>query len=91
MTDKKIVLCDADDTIENLCETWVNYLNNQYGTKVLAENVVDWDVSKFFPELTKDQVYAPIYDKDFWKLILPIEGCYQVLNEINNRNSLYIV
>ena len=62
MTDKKIVLCDADDTIENLCETWVNYLNNQYGTKVLAENVVDWDVSKFFPELTKDQVYAPIYD-----------------------------
>ena len=65
MTDKKIVLCDADDTIENLCETWVNYLNNQYGTKVLAENVVDWDVSKFFPELTKDQVYAPIYDKDF--------------------------
>ena len=36
MTDKKIVLCDADDTIENLCETWVNYLNNQYGTKVLA-------------------------------------------------------
>ena len=49
MTDKKIVLCDADDTIENLCETWVNYLNNQYGTKVLAENVVDWDVSKFFP------------------------------------------
>ena len=26
MSDKKIVLCDADDTIENLCETWVNYL-----------------------------------------------------------------
>ena len=91
MVDKKIVLCDADDTIENLCETWVNYLNCRYGTKVAADDVVDWDVSKFFPELTKDQVYAPIYDKEFWKLILPIKGCYKVLSEINKKHDLYIV
>lgn len=91
MSDKKIVLCDADDTIENLCETWVNYLNCRYGTKVAADDVVDWDVSKFFPELTKDQVYAPIYDKEFWKLILPIKGCYKILSEVNKKHDLYIV
>ena len=50
MIDRKIVLCDADDTIENLCETWVDYLNFQYGTNVTASDVVDWDISKFFPE-----------------------------------------
>ena len=65
MIDRRIVLCDADDTIENLYETWVNYLNFQYGTNVAASDVVDWDISKFFPELTKEQIYAPIYDKSF--------------------------
>ena len=91
MVDKKIVLCDADDTIENLCETWVNYLNCRYGTKVAADDVVDWDVSRFFPELTKNQVYDPIYNKEFWKGILPIDGCYDVLSGINRQYDLYIV
>lgn len=48
-------------------------------------------MSKFFPELSKDQVYAPIYDKEFWKLIQPIDGCYEILHKINNKHSLYIV
>lgn len=91
MSDKKIILCDADDTIENLCETWINRLNCIYGTKVNPDEVVDWDISLFFPELTKEQVYAPIYDKDFWRNILPIEGCYSVLCEINRIYDLYIV
>ncbi len=92
MPDKKIVLCDADDTIENLCETWVNHLNYKYGTKVKVSDVNDWDVSRFFPELTKDQVYAPIYIKEFWRHILPIsDECVEILNAINNRHNLYIV
>lgn len=91
MIDRKIVLCDADDTIENLCETWVDYLNFQYGTNVTASDVVDWDISKFFPELTKEQVYAPIYDKSFWTRIQRIDSCFDVLNKIHNRHNLYIV
>lgn len=91
MADKKIVLCDADDTIENLCETWVDCLNCRYGTTVATDDVTDWDISKFFPNLTKNQVYDPIYNKEFWKQISSIDGCSKVLNEINMKYDLYIV
>lgn len=91
MPDKKIILCDADDTIENLCEVWMQYLNKKHGTNVSANEVTDWDVSKFFPKLSKKDVYAPIYEKEFWKHILPIDGCFDVLKEINKQHNLYIV
>ena len=47
MRDKRIILCDADDTIENLCQTWVTYLNRMYGTTVHSSEIVDWNVSLF--------------------------------------------
>ena len=74
MRDKRIILCDADDTIENLCQTWVTYLNRMYGTTVHSSEIVDWNVSLFFPSLTKEQVYDPIFNKNFWKEINPIDG-----------------
>ena len=91
MQDKRIILCDADDTIENLCQTWVTYLNRMYGTTVHSSEIVDWNVSLFFPSLTKEQVYDPIFNKNFWKEINPIDGCYKVLKEINKRDELYII
>ena len=91
MSDKKIVLCDADDTIENLCETWIGYLNRKYGTNVNVEDIVDWNIAKFFPSLTKEMVFEPTFNKEFWKHILPIDGCYNVLEQVNNRHRLYIV
>lgn len=37
MRDKRIILCDADDTIENLCQTWVTYLNFSNGHNSLLQ------------------------------------------------------
>lgn len=91
MSNKKIVLCDADDTIENLLDAWVGYLNERYGTNVKSEDVTDWNVSLFFPELTPEQVYEPIYNKDFWKTITLMDGCYDVLKKLNDEYDLYIV
>lgn len=91
MRDKRIILCDADDTIENLCQTWVTHLNGLYGTTVHSSEIVDWNVSLFFPSLTKEQVYDPIFNKNFWKEINPIDGCYKVLEAINKRDELYII
>lgn len=92
MRDKRIILCDADDTIENLCQTWVTYLNRMYGTTVHSSEIVDWNVSLFFPSLTKEQVYDPIFNKNFWKEINPIDGCYkrflkQLTSEMNCTSS----
>ena len=87
----KIVLCDADDTILNLCTAWIDRMNQKYGTKVKYEDVVDRNISLFFPSQSKEEVYAPVYEKDFWKQITPVDGCFDVLKKINQFYNLYIV
>lgn len=62
--EKKIILCDADDVIENLIDCWISAINQRYGTTVKPSEVTDWDVSLFFPTLTKEQVFDPIKEKD---------------------------
>jgi 5'(3')-deoxyribonucleotidase len=89
--DRKIILCDADDTIENLLDCWVEYLNSKFGTTVKPTDVTDWNVSLFFPSIPKEEVYAPIYQKDFWNNLSAIDGCYDVLKEINDKHDLFIV
>ncbi len=88
---KRTILCDADDTILNLCTSWIDRLNQNYGTKVKCDDVVDWNISLFFPGLSKEEVYAPVYEKDFWKQVTPVDGCFDVLKKINQNDDLYIV
>lgn len=58
------VLVDMDDTIEGLLTAWVDYLNTHHGTSVKKDNVTEWDVSLFFPEIPQSQVYAPLHEDD---------------------------
>lgn len=88
---KKIILCDADDTILDLCVAWVKCLNKRHGTNILHKDVTDWDISLFFPGVEKRAVYDPVFEKDFWKQVNPVDGCFEVLKEINDRYELYIV
>lgn len=88
---RRTILCDADDTIVNLCTSWIDKLNQKHGTNVKYEDVVDWNISIFFPNLSKEEVYAPIYENNFWNRITPVDGCFDVLKRINQNNDLYIV
>ncbi len=65
------ILVDIDDTIENLCECWCAFLNEKYGTAVLAEDIQDWDISKYFPNVPKDELFAPLYEESFWTTVTP--------------------
>ena len=56
------ILVDMDDTIENLAEAWVAYLNARHQTSTDLSDITDWDISKAFPTLTKEQVYAPLLE-----------------------------
>lgn len=48
---KLTILVDMDDTIENLCETWVAFLNETHGTTVHTDDIHDWDMTKAFPTI----------------------------------------
>lgn len=72
-----VILVDMDDTIENLMPAWVDWLNEKHGTSVSVEDVTEWNVSKFFPTLTRSEVYAPLSDDDFWKTVTPKDGAVE--------------
>lgn len=85
------VLIDVDDTIENLCEEWCNYLNRKYGTMVTYKDVTEWDMSKFFPGLTKEQVYEPLHSEELWQYIRPKPGAVEyVKNLIDDGFNVYL-
>ena len=73
------ILVDMDDTIEYLLKAWVKGVNEVYGYHVKYEDVRDWDVSKAFPGLTWEQVYAVPMTPGFWQNVEPIPGAAEAL------------
>lgn len=76
------ILVDMDDTIENLAEAWVDYLNARHQTSTSLSDITDWDISKVFPTLTKEQVYAPLFEDAFWSWVKPMKGASETLQKL---------
>jgi len=92
MTDnKKIILIDADDVLENLSYVWVDYLNERYGTHTKQSDLKDWDVSKAFPSLTHDQVYGVELEEELILRLAPVpDAPYYVKKLIDDGHTVYI-
>ena len=89
---KLTLLVDMDDTIEQLLVAWVNTLNSRYGYNVKREDVTDWDVSKFFPGLSQEEVYGIEQIEGFWDSVEPMPGAVQGLRKfIDDGHTVYIV
>lgn len=86
------ILVDADDTIHNLTDAWIWYLNDRYGTSVRRSDVTDWDFSKAFPDIRWDDVYEALFDVELWKRVKPLPGAVKYLKKlIDDGNEVYIV
>ena len=89
---KLTILVDMDDTIENLCETWVEFLNETHGTTVHKDDIHDWDMSKAFPTIEKQQVYDPLFNENMWKRVTPLPGAVEYLKRlIDDGHKVVIV
>ena len=88
---KLTILVDMDDTMENFCVVWVNKLNKKYGTCVHIDDIKEWDIHKFFPELSKDEIFSPLFCEDFWKEVRPLDGAVQYIEKLINDGHKIIV
>ena len=68
---QKVILIDIDDTIEDLLPAWCAALNKKYNTSVSPSDITEWDMQKFFPTLSWEQIYSPFHNEDFWKAVKP--------------------
>ena len=89
---KLVILCDADDTIENLSVHWIEALNRAHHKTVKKEDIKTWDMLSAYPDLSEQEVFAPIYQKEFWEQITPIENSgYYLQKLMEDGHELYIV
>lgn len=85
------ILVDMDDTIENLLDNWIHWLNVKHGTSVKPDEVIDWEIDRFFPTLTRHEVFEPIFTEDFWDTVTPKEDAiYYVKRLIDDGYKVYI-
>lgn len=76
------MLVDIDDTIEDLLVAWCGFLNGTYKTNVNYEDITEWDMQKFFPALTKEQIYKPLQTRKFWETVKPKPYAQQYLKAL---------
>lgn len=88
---KLTILVDMDDVLENLCEAWIKYLNIHNGTKVKMSDITDWDITKAFPHISREEVFAPLFKPDFWETVRPKEGAIEYVGRLIDDGHKVIV
>lgn len=90
--EKLTILVDLDDTLENMCEVWVDELNKRYNLSVTMDDVTQWDMTKVFPMLTQEQIYQPFIDVELWKRLNPLPNAVEYLKRIiDDGHDIWIV
>lgn len=79
-----IVLIDMDDTIVDLLSKWVGCLNKTHNLSIAPEQITDWDIHQFFPMLTKEQVFAPLFTDGFWSTVEPKDGAVEYVKKLKD-------
>lgn len=78
----KIIVTDMDDVLVNFLETWVSQLNATYNKDIKTEDIKDWGMNKFYPELSFEQLYGILNKESFWKLVEPKKGSPETLKRM---------
>lgn len=88
---KFTILVDMDETLTELVGTWVEALNEACGTNVKREEITDWEMTEFFPELTKKELYSPLEKPLFWDKIKPLPGAVKNLKKLKSDGHRIVV
>lgn len=89
---KLTVLIDMDDTIEDLVGAWVKYLNTKYGTSVDPDDINDWNMRNFFPDITPQQLFGVLEDETLWRMVKPKPYAVEYVKKIiDDGHDVFIV
>ena len=75
------IALDMDDTIVGLLDAWLCWLNDKYGFSYKRDDVISWKMSDIIP-LTDEQIFEPLYLKEFWKTVKPLPDAIDSVNKL---------
>lgn len=64
-----VIMCDFDDTMNNLLPAWIRWINNTYGYNVDFEQITDWDLTKVFKGLSQTDICKALHSSEFWSQV----------------------
>jgi 5'(3')-deoxyribonucleotidase len=76
------VFLDMDETLVNLVDPWLGYLNAFNDTSVTREDTTAYSVEKTFTWLTNDQIFGPFITPGFWKDLPPFPGAIEFVRRL---------
>ena len=79
---KLTILTDLDDVLWDLLGVWISELNLRNGTHVMPRDIIDWEIAKFFPGLTHEELFEPLHDERIWNRILPIKDAMTYIDQL---------
>lgn len=79
MNNDLTILVDADDVIENLAERLVEVLNHLTGSSLREQDITEWDITKLYPQLRKEEVYKVLEKESFWDGLKATPGAYEAI------------
>lgn len=86
------ILIDMDDVLVHLLKAWIKYLNKQHDLQVKIEDITDWKIAKFFPELSEEEVFAPLTIDAFWKTVdIDVQSLLYTKKLHDEGHELYVV
>ena len=83
---------DFDGVMNNMLETWVEWLNKEHGTHVKVEDVTEWELAKQFPYLTKSELFKPLNTPEFWDEVTIKHEAPEVVEKlIAEGHEVYVI
>jgi len=89
MTD--VIFLDMDETLVNLVDPWMSYLNEASGRNFTREDVGAYNMEKMYTDkLSRTKIFKPFKTKGFWVDLPPLEGAIDFVRELDVSYTVYL-
>lgn len=88
----KVIAIDFDGVCNDLTISWVAWLNHYHNVHKHAQDMVHWDMTMNFPELTAEEIYKPLSLAEFWDTVYVYPTAKEVIQDMKLKGfKVYLV
>jgi 5'(3')-deoxyribonucleotidase len=86
-----VIFLDMDETLVNLVDPWLSYLNEAAGTSMERGEIGAYNIEETFGDkLSRTKIFKPFKTKGFWVDLPPFEGAIDFVRELNENYTVYL-